>query len=250
MLIATSVGRRREVLGAAEPEPIHFISLELKYGNLKILFCQVPGSATLKDIHYNRNWFMNRLGMKHEPVADAGCPLYMHPPGHVPVHAAVLVPLVNRPGGLTLMFTQRTGHLHDHAGQISFPGGRVDPGDADRVATALRETEEETGLSPSCIQIIGQLPEYDIPTGFRVAPVVGWVEPPFELKPDTFEVADVFEVPLDFFLDPANHQRHSDVRNGRTRHYYSMPYGERHIWGATAGMLYSLYQILTTDPGR
>ena len=164
--------------------------------------------------------------------------------------AAVLVPLVDHAGAVSVLFTQRTAHLSDHAGQISFPGGRVDEGDSDRVATALREAEEETGLSRSRVEIIGRLPDYDIPTGFRVTPVVGWVEPPFELKPDPFEVADVFEVPLGFFLDPANHQRHSDVHKGRTRHYYSMPYGERNIWGATAGMLYSLYQILSAGPGR
>ena len=164
--------------------------------------------------------------------------------------AAVLVPIVNQPGGLTLLLTQRTAHLRDHAGQISFPGGRVDEGDADRIATALRETEEETGLSRSRVEIVGQLPDYDIPTGFRVTPIVGWIEPPFELRPDPFEVADVFEVPLQFFLDPANHQRHSDVRNGRIRHFYAMPYGERNIWGATAGMLHSLYQILSADIAR
>ncbi|HEX9450940.1 MAG TPA: CoA pyrophosphatase [Burkholderiales bacterium] len=179
---------------------------------------------------------------------DANFPPYVHPPGHKPVSAAVLVPIVNRPAGLTLMFTERTAHLHDHAGQISFPGGRVDEGDSDRIATALREVEEETGLNPSRVEIIGRLPDYDIPTGFRVTPVVGWVEPPFELKPDPFEVADVFEVPLGFFLDPANHQRHSDMKNGRVRHYYSMPYGKHNIWGATAGMLHSLYRILTAEP--
>ena len=193
---------------------------------------------------------MERLRVQATLQEDASFPRYSHPPEQKPVPAAVLVPIVNHPGGLTLMLTQRTAHLHDHAGQISFPGGRVDEGDADRTATALREAEEETGLSPARVEIIGRLPDYDIPTGFRVTPVVGWVEPPFELKLDPFEVADVFEVPLEFFLDPANHQRHSDIRNGRIRYYYSMPYGGRNIWGATAGMLHSLYQILTPSPGR
>ena len=193
---------------------------------------------------------MERLRRQVVPQEDADFPRYAHSPELKPVPAAVLVPIVNHPGGLTLMLTQRTAHLHDHAGQISFPGGRVDDGDSDRIATALREAEEETGLNPSRVEIIGRLPDYDIPTGFRVTPIVGWVEPPFELKPDPFEVADVFEVPLGFFLDPANHQRHSDMKNGRIRYYYSMPYGERNIWGATAGMLYSLYQILTADAGR
>ena len=177
--------------------------------------------------------------------ADADFPLYAHPPERKPVPAAVLVPVVNHPGGPTLLFTQRTAHFHDHAGQISFPGGRVDDGDVDRVATALREAEEETGIDRERVQIIGRLPDFDIQTGFRVTPVVGWVEPPFELNPDPFEVAEIFEVPLEFFLDPENHRRHRDELNGRIRHYYSMPYGERNIWGATAGMLYSLYRILT-----
>ena len=207
-------------------------------------------SGDVKTSQYSRDWLAQRLGGYGNPREDGSFPRYVHPPEHKPVPAAVLVPIVNHPGGLTLMFTQRTAHLHDHAGQISFPGGRVDEGDSDRIATALREAEEETGLSRSRVEIIGRLPEYDIPTGFRVTPVVGWVEPPFELNPDPFEVADVFEVPLGFFLDPANHQRHSDVRNGRTRYYYSMPYGGRNIWGATAGMLYSLYQILTAGSGQ
>ena len=210
----------------------------------------MPRSDVDRDSQYSRAWLRERLRGQGSPQEDANFPLYAHPPAHKPVPAAVLVPIVNQPGGLTLMFTQRTAHLHDHAGQISFPGGRVDEGDSDRIATALREAQEETGLSPSRVEIIGRLPEYDIPSGFRVTPVVGWVEPPLNLKPDPFEVADVFEVPLGFFLDPANHQRHSDVKNGRIRYYYSMPYGERNIWGATAGMLHSLYQILTADPGR
>jgi 8-oxo-dGTP pyrophosphatase MutT (NUDIX family) len=218
--------------------------------DLKLAAGSVSQSGNVKKLQYSRDWLSERLGGRGSLPEEENFPRYVHPPEHKPVAAAVLVPIVNQPGGLTLLFTQRTAHLHDHAGQISFPGGRVDEGDSDRIATALREAEEETGLSRSRVEIIGRLPEYDIPTGFRVTPVVGWVEPPFELKPDPFEVADVFEVPLGFFLDPANHRRHSDVRNGRTRHYYSMPYGERNIWGATAGMLYTLYQILTAGPRR
>jgi 8-oxo-dGTP pyrophosphatase MutT (NUDIX family) len=178
---------------------------------------------------------------------DPALPRFVHPPERLPVPAAVLVPVLNRDPGPTLLFTQRTAHLHDHAGQISFPGGRVDEGDADRAATALREAEEETGLPRERIEILGQLPDYDIMTGFRVTPVVGWVQAPVELRPDPFEVAEVFEVPLSFFLDPANHQRLSRVVNGTTRHFYAMPFGERYIWGATAGMLYSLYQAIRAD---
>ena len=192
----------------------------------------------------NRDWIRGRLRSPAHIADDPQFQRYTHPPGGDVVPAAVLVPLINQPQGVSVLLTQRTGHLHDHAGQISFPGGRVDETDADRVATALREAAEEIGISPGAVEIIGALPEWDIPTGFRVTPVVGWIEPPIELSLDPFEVAEVFEVPLAFFLDPANHQRHSDEINGRRRHYYAMPYQGRHIWGATAGMLHALYQIL------
>jgi 8-oxo-dGTP pyrophosphatase MutT (NUDIX family) len=192
----------------------------------------------------SRQWVFDRLRRPPPNDADPGSLRFVHPPERAVTPAAVLVPLINRPEGITVMLTQRTAHLHDHAGQISFPGGRVDEGDVDRVHTALREAEEETGLSRDMVEVAGMLPEYDIPTGFRVTPVVGWVEPPFELEPDPFEVAEVFEVPLGHFLNPANHQRHSDVVNGRQRNYYAMPYQGRFIWGATAGMLFSLYRVL------
>lgn len=194
---------------------------------------------------FSRGWLAERLERQEPLSPDAEFPLYALPPERKPVPAAVLVPVVNQPAGPTVLFTQRTAHLHDHAGQISFPGGRVDDGDADRIATALREAEEETGIDRARVQIVGRLPDFDIQTGFRVTPIVGWVEPPFDLNPDPFEVAEIFEVPLEFFLDPENHRRHRDELNGRIRHYYSMPYGERNIWGATAGMLYSLYRVLT-----
>ena len=195
----------------------------------------------------SRAWLERRLASGRALPEDPALPRFVHPPGRTPVPAAVLVPILNRAQGPTLLFTQRTAHLHDHAGQISFPGGRVDEGDADRIATALRETEEETGLAHEHVEILGQLPDYDIMTGFRVTPVVGWVQTPVGFKPDPFEVAEVFEVPLSFFLDPANHQRHSRIVNGVTRHFYAMPFGERYIWGATAGMLYSLYQVISGD---
>jgi 8-oxo-dGTP pyrophosphatase MutT (NUDIX family) len=160
--------------------------------------------------------------------------------------AAVLVPMVDRPQGLTVLFTRRTDHLHAHAGQISFPGGGAEEGDASPEATALRETREEIGLDSGHVEILGRLPEYRTVTGYRVMPVVGLVRPPFDLAPDDFEVAEVFEVPLAFLLDPANHRRETMLREGRTRHYYSMPYGHYYIWGATAGMLMNLYAQLTS----
>lgn len=158
--------------------------------------------------------------------------------------AAVLIPIVHREPDLTVLFTQRTGHLNDHAGQISFPGGRVEPHDPTLEETALRETEEEIGLDRKHIDVLGRLPEYITGTGFRVTPVVGWIEPDFSLAPDPFEVAEVFEVPLSFLLDPANHQRKNMMWEGRERQYYAMPYQSRYIWGATAGMLLSLYHAL------
>ena len=194
-----------------------------------------------------QDWILERLRRALPPTNDEDFVLYRHPPEKEPIPAAVLVPLINQPQGVTVMLTQRTPHLYDHAGQISFPGGRVDPGDVDRVATALREAEEETGLPHTSVSIIGSLPEFDIQTGFRVTPVVGWIEPPLALAPDPFEVAEVFEVPLAFLLDPANHRRHSDVINGRHRNYYSMPYEGRNIWGATAGMLHTLYRVLRSE---
>jgi 8-oxo-dGTP pyrophosphatase MutT (NUDIX family) len=158
--------------------------------------------------------------------------------------AAVLVPLVNREGGVQVLLTLRPEHLRDHAGQVSFPGGRVEPGDADREATALREMNEEVGLASGSVTLLGRLPVYEIPSGFRITPVVGWIEPPFALRPDPFEVADIFEAPLDYFLDAANYQRREYHFRGRHRHYLAIPYEGRYIWGATAGMLYSLCRTL------
>ena len=158
--------------------------------------------------------------------------------------AAVLVPLVDRGGAIKVLFTQRTAHLSDHAGQISFPGGRVEAADAGREETALRETEEEIGLPRARIALIGRLPDYEIPSGFRITPVVGWIEPPFDLRPDPFEVAEIFEAPLGYFLDPGNYQRRQYHFRGRHRHYMAIPYEGRYIWGATAGMLYNLCRML------
>lgn len=158
--------------------------------------------------------------------------------------ASVLFPIVLREGEPTVLLTQRTAHLRDHPGQISFPGGRAEPEDPSPAHTALREAEEEVGLLPVHIEIAGYLPEYRTSTGFRVTPVVAMVTPPFELRPDPFEVAEVFEVPLSFLLDPANHQQHSLHYRGKLRHYYAMPYGDYFIWGATAGMIMSLYHAL------
>jgi 8-oxo-dGTP pyrophosphatase MutT (NUDIX family) len=162
--------------------------------------------------------------------------------------AAVLILVVNHAGDPTIVFTQRTAHLADHAGQISFPGGRADEGDASPERTALREAEEEIGISPDRVEILGKLPEYNTGTGYRVTPIVGWTEPPLTFKPDPHEVADVFEVPLSFLLDTGNHRYESAFFRGRMRKYWAMPYGERFIWGATAGMLVTFHRILIPKP--
>ena len=158
--------------------------------------------------------------------------------------AAVLFPIVQRSEAPTVLLTQRTTHLKDHPGQISFPGGRHESADPSPAHTALREAAEEIGLSEAQVDIVGYLPEYRTATGFRVTPVVALVTPPFDLQLDSFEVAEVFEVPLAFLLDPANHQRHSLHYRGKLRHYYAMPYGRYFIWGATAGIIMSLYRAL------
>lgn len=164
--------------------------------------------------------------------------------------AAVLILVVNHPASPTIVFTQRTAHLADHAGQISFPGGRADEGDASPERTALREAEEEIGVAPDRVEILGKLPEYNTGTGYRVSPIVGWAEPPLKFDPDPHEVADVFEVPLAFLLDEGNHRYESAFFKGRMRRFWSMPYGERFIWGATAGMLVTFHRVLTRTNDR
>jgi 8-oxo-dGTP pyrophosphatase MutT (NUDIX family) len=161
-----------------------------------------------------------------------------------PRPAAVLVPIVNRSDRLTVLLTQRSADLPDHAGQISFPGGRVEAEDVDVDRAALRETEEEIGLSRARVTILGRLANYDTVTGYRVTPVVGWVEPPFQLIADPVEVADVFEVPLAFLLDPGNQKRHFRMLGEIRRDYFAIPFGDRYIWGATAAMLMILDRTL------
>ncbi len=193
-----------------------------------------------------RAWLAERLARAAPPGAT-GLSDGFRMPGREgpPVAAAVLVPIVHRPEGLQVLLTERAGDLPDHPGQISFPGGRVEPTDADDTAAALRETGEEIGLAAAHIDILGHLVPYDTVTGYRVRPVVGWVEPPFTLAPDPLEVASVFEVPLDFLLDPANHLRHFRMLGELRREYWAMPWRERYIWGATAAMLLILERTLS-----
>lgn len=169
-----------------------------------------------------------------------------------PAFAAVLIPLVTR-SELTLLLTERSLNLSTHSGQIAFPGGRQDPTDPDAVHAALREAHEEIGLEPSRVEVLGTLPTYVTGTAFSITPVVGLVQPGFEPQPNPYEVADVFEVPLRFLMQPSNHRRHMLEWEGASREWLSMPYvsddpslpKERFIWGATAGMLRNLYRFLS-----
>ena len=181
-----------------------------------------------------------------------------------PAQAAVLVPIVMRGhdhAQSTVLLTQRANHMSTHSGQIAFPGGKVDPQDPSRAATALREAQEEVGLDPQHVQVLGELPVYVTGTAFWVTPVIALVSPDFELTPNADEVQDVFEVPLSFLMNPAHHQRHAFDWQGTRRQWFSMPYQEtrlgsdgrpasveRFIWGATAGMLRNFYRFLVVTP--
>jgi 8-oxo-dGTP pyrophosphatase MutT (NUDIX family) len=172
------------------------------------------------------------------------------PGGHLgsfprePTPAAVLIPLVERPE-LTMLFTQRATQLRNHAGQISFPGGRIEASDAGPSAAALREAREEIGLAERFVSVIGYLPDHVVVTGFRITPVVGFVQPGFELLLAPEEVADTFEVPVNYLFDPANHrlQRRRSSVTGEEVDFREIPFGGRSIWGATAGMLLTLYRL-------
>ncbi len=158
--------------------------------------------------------------------------------------AAVLMPLIDHADGMTVLLTQRTAHLSAHAGQISFPGGRFEAGDGTPENTALRETEEEIGLTRAHIEVLGRLGVRETGTGYRVVPVVGVITPPFPVTPDPHEVAEVFEVPLSFVLDPANHRFETRIMSGVQRQFYSVQYGNYYIWGLTVRLLVNLSQRL------
>ncbi|MEK9708555.1 MAG: CoA pyrophosphatase, partial [Alphaproteobacteria bacterium] len=185
---------------------------------------RAPGAAISQMLHDDSeanlrgDHDLNEVGMRPDPPLKP---------------AAVLVPLIEREEGFTILLTERAADLRAHAGQISFPGGRIDPEDASPEDAALREAHEEIGMPRENAELLGRLDTYEVRTGFAVTPIVGLVDPAFEIVFEPGEVADVFEVPLAFILDPDNHERHSRVLRGKRRYFYVLPYEDRYIWGAT-----------------
>lgn len=192
-----------------------------------------------------RDWMRARLAAcRGRPVPFPGDQAEPDELARPATPAAVLIGLLPAAEGPSVLLTRRTAHLKDHAGQISFPGGRIEPGDRGPVEAALREAQEEVGLDPGRVEVLGELAHYRTRTGFLIHPVVGWIEPPAAFRPDPFEVAELFELPLAFALDPANHRRDAYERDGRRREFWVVPYRDRYIWGATAGILVNLARLL------
>jgi 8-oxo-dGTP pyrophosphatase MutT (NUDIX family) len=200
--------------------------------HIRAALLQLPASSSEEQLH----WLIDAT-----PEALAAVRAAM-PVRRTP--AAVLVPLVERADGLTVLLTQRADTLKDHAGQISFPGGRIDPEDADAWAAALREAHEEVGLVPALVEFAGYLPDHIVVTGFRVTPCVAFVRPEYQLRIAAAEVHDAFEVPLDFIMDSVNHRARQRQLGEVVFEVHDIPFGERNIWGATAGMLMTLRHML------
>ncbi len=205
----------------------------------------IAGEAALDVSRLDADWMRQRFGAPPLWVPETSDEQRLRASDAPYTPASVLMPIILRDTGPTLLLTQRTAHLHDHAGQVSLPGGRFEASDASAIATALRETEEEVGLHRRHIEVIGTLPDYLTGTGFRVTPVVSLVKPPFGLRADPFEVAEIFEVPMQFLMNGSHHQRRSiEIPAAGRRSFYAMPYDRFFIWGATAGMLRNLYHFL------
>jgi 8-oxo-dGTP pyrophosphatase MutT (NUDIX family) len=206
----------------------------------------IAGESALASERMQADWLRARFAAPPVWIPEGSDEQHVRNAGTAPRPAAVLMPIVIRADGPTLLFTQRTADLKDHPGQVSFPGGRTELIDASSIDTALRETEEEIGLARRHVEVIGCLPDYFTGTGYRVTPVAGLVRPPFEVAPDPREVAEIFEVPLAFLMDGMNHQRRTVELPGDLgrRTFYTMPYQRFFIWGATAGMLRNLFHFL------
>jgi len=206
----------------------------------------IAGEAALADDRQDAKWLRQRFAAPQVWQIEHGDEHLSRSHRQDLTPASVLIPIVLREQNLTVLLTQRTAHLHDHAGQISFPGGRAEPSDADAIETALREAEEEVGLLRQHVEVLGNLPDYYTISNYRVTPVVALIHPPFQLSADAGEVAQIFEVPFGFLMDGGNHQRRSmDLPNNQGRRgFYAMPYEEFFIWGATAAMLRNLYHFL------
>lgn len=225
----------RHTITTAEAAAIEVIDPAL-YNNGLAPLRDISAAALRERFRQERDWRREMLGDQQFEDGELM-------PGRDYRRASVLVPIVAG-DSLSLLLTQRTSHLTNHAGQISFPGGRAEESDADATDTALREAEEEIGLSRDRVEVVGHLPKYYTVTNYEVTPVVALVHAPMELSLDANEVAEAFEVPLDFIFDPANHQKRSRPWEGRTRHFYAMPYGRHFIWGATAAMLRNFYHFM------
>lgn len=206
----------------------------------------VAGEAALDADRLRADWLRQRFATPAVWVPEMTADTRIGAENARTSPASVLMPIILRETGPTLLLTQRTAHLHDHAGQVSLPGGRHEASDSSAIDTALRETEEEVGLHRRHIEVIGTLPDYQTITGYRVTPVVSLVQPPFDLQADPFEVAEIFEVPMHFLMDGSNHQLRSVIlpAPGGRRSFYAMPYERFFIWGATAAMLRNLYHFL------
>ena len=225
----------RNTITTAEAAAIEVIDPALYNSGLTPLR-DISAAALRERFRQEREWRREMLGDQQFEDGELM-------PGRDYRRASVLVPVVAGES-LSLLLTQRTSHLTNHAGQISFPGGRAEESDTDATDTALREAEEEIGLSRDRVEVIGHLPKYYTVTNYEVTPVVALVHAPMELALDANEVAEAFEVPLDFIFDPANHQKRSRPWEGRMRHFYAMPYGRHFIWGATAAMLRNFYHFM------
>lgn len=207
------------------------------------------GAAELRDRalkHLRRDVDHRAFDPDHFPIAGDHRLADMLAPQDGRLHkpAAVLIPIIAHPEEATILLTHRAAHLKDHAGQIAFPGGKIDPRDHSPIAAALREAKEEIGLDEHFIEPLGLLDPYLSSTGYRIIPVVGLVAPRFTLRPDPREVASVFEAPLGFLMDPTFHEEHEREWRGATRRYFAMPYQDHYIWGVTAGILRMLYERL------